>query len=115
MFEWAAKHEVEIFAGSDMYTFDLLPNAILNVTQLERWFSPVETLKAATSSAGKWLMKTGPKNPYKEAQLGTLQEGSYADVILVSGNPLEGTEVLVDSNNIVMVMKDGKVFKNLLD
>ena len=55
------------------------------------------------------------KNPYKDAQLGTLQEGSYADVILVDGNPLEGTDVLVDSNNVVLVMKDGKIFKNQLD
>jgi imidazolonepropionase-like amidohydrolase len=115
MFEWAAEHDVEMFAGSDMFTYDALPDAILNVTQLERWFSPVEALRATTSTAGKWLMATGPKNPYKDAQLGTLQEGSYADVILVSGNPLEGTEVLVDSDNIVLVMKDGKVYKNHLD
>ena len=55
-------------------------------------------------------MKTGPKNPYKEAQLGTLAEGSYADVLLVDGNPLEGTEVLSDyENNIDLVMVDGVV------
>ncbi|MEP6388347.1 MAG: amidohydrolase family protein [Halioglobus sp.] len=115
MFKWAAEKGVDMFAGSDMYTYDALPNAMLNITQLERWFSPVEALRAATSSAGKWLMKTGPKNPYKDAQLGTLKEGSYADVILVTGNPLEGTEVLADSSNVVLVMKDGKVFKNQLN
>ena len=115
MFAWAAEHDVEMFAGSDMFTYDALPDAILNVTQLERWFTPVEALRASTSSAGKWLMNTGPKNPYKDAQLGTLQEGSYADVILVDGNPLEGTEVLADSDNIVLVMVDGKVFKDHLD
>ncbi|MEP5566493.1 MAG: amidohydrolase family protein [Halioglobus sp.] len=115
MFKWASEKGVDMFAGSDMYTYDALPNAMLNITQLERWFTPVEALRAATSSAGKWLMKTGPKNPYKDAQLGTLKEGSYADVILVDGNPLEGTEVLVDSNNVVLVMKDGKIFKNQLD
>ena len=69
----------------------------------------------ATSTAGKWLMKTVPKNPYKEAQLGTLVEGSYADVILVDGNPLEGVSVLLDfDNNIDFVMKDGQVYKNQL-
>jgi len=115
MFNYAAKYEVDMFAGADVYTFDLLPQAIKNITVLERWFSPVEALRAATSSAGEWLMKTGPKNPYKEAQLGTLKEGSYADMILVDGNPLEGTEILLDSNNVPMVMVDGKVTKNRLN
>ena len=115
MFKWAAKHELEIFAGSDMFTYDLIPQATKNLTTLERWFSPVQVLKMATSTAGKWLMKTGPKNPWKEAQLGTLVEGSYADVILVNGNPLNGVSVLEDfDNNIPFVMKDGKIYKNRL-
>jgi imidazolonepropionase-like amidohydrolase len=113
MFKWAAKHELEIFAGSDMFTYDLIPMATQNLVTLERWFSPVQVLKMATSTAGKWLMKTGPKNPWKEAQLGTLVEGSYADVILVNGNPLNGVEVLADyDKNIPFVMKDGKIYKN---
>jgi imidazolonepropionase-like amidohydrolase len=110
MFAWAAEHEVDMFAGSDMFTYDAVPNATQNITQLERWFTPAQALRASTSTAGKWLMKTGPKNPYKEAQLGTLVEGSYADVILVDGNPLEGTKVLEDyENTIDFVMVDGKV------
>jgi imidazolonepropionase-like amidohydrolase len=113
MFAWAAEHEVEMFAGSDMFTYDAVPNATQNITQLERWFTPVQALRASTSTAGKWLMNTGPKNPYKEAQLGTLVEGSYADVILVDGNPLESTEVLADyENNIDFVMVDGVVHRD---
>ncbi len=114
MFKWVAKYGVEMFQGGDVYTYDLLPKAILNLTILERWFTPVEALKSATSTAGKWLMKTGPKNPYKEAQLGTLQEGSYADVIMVTGNPLEGLKVLEDPDNIPLVIKDGMIYKNQL-
>ena len=110
MFAWAAEYEVDMFAGSDMFTYDAIPNATQNITQLERWFSPVQALRASTSGAGKWLMKTGPKNPYKEAQLGTLAEGSYADVLLVDGNPLEGTTVLADyENSIDVVMVNGVV------
>jgi len=115
MFKWAAKHELEIFAGSDMFTFDLIPQATKNLTTLERWFTPLQVLKMATSTAGKWLMKTGPKNPWKEAQLGTLVEGSYADVIMVNGNPLNGVSILEDfDNNIPFVMKDGEIYKNRL-
>ncbi len=110
MFAWAKEHGVKMFAGSDMFTYDAVPNATLNITQLERWFTPVEALRASTSTAGEYLMKTGPKNPYKEAQLGTLVEGSYADVILVDGNPLESTEVLADyENNIDLVMVNGEI------
>jgi imidazolonepropionase-like amidohydrolase len=114
MFNWIAKHGVEMFQGGDVYTYDLLPKAILNLTVLERWFSPVDALKSATSTAGKWLMKTGPKNPWKEAQLGTLKEGSYADVILVKGNPLKDLSVLNDSDNVQLVIVDGKIYKSLL-
>jgi len=115
MFKWAAKHKLEMFAGSDMFTYDLIPQATKNLTDLERWFTPVQVLRMATSTAGKWLMKTGPKNPYKEAQLGTLAEGSYADVILVDGNPLKTVKVLVDyDKNIDLVIKDGNIYRNEL-
>ena len=95
-----------------MYTFDLLPNAILNVTQLERWFSPVEALRAVTSSAGRWLTMTGPKNPWKAGPIGVIEEGAYADLILVDGDPLQSTEVLVDNGNVDLVMISGAVHKN---
>ncbi|MCP4765081.1 MAG: amidohydrolase family protein [Gammaproteobacteria bacterium] len=115
MFKWAAKHELEMFAGSDMFTYDLIPQATQNLVTLERWFTPLQVLKMGTSNAGKWLMKTGPKNPWKEAQLGTLIEGSYADVILVNGNPLDGVSVLADyENNIPFVMGNGRIYKNEL-
>jgi imidazolonepropionase-like amidohydrolase len=115
MFQWAAEHELEMFAGSDMFTYDLIPNATQNLVTLETWFSPVQVLRMATSTAGKWLMATGPKNPYKEAQLGTLVEGSYADIILVDGDPLESVEILADfDSNIDYVMKDGITYKNTL-
>ena len=77
------------------------------------WFSPVQVLKMGTSNAGKWLMATGPKNPYKEHQLGLIEEGAYADLILVQGDPTQDVAVLADYDaNINFVMKDGKVFKN---
>ena len=110
MFNYAAEHGVDMFAGSDMFTYDSIPIATQNITQLERWFTPVQALRASTSTAGKWLAKTGPKNPWKEAQLGTLAEGSYADVILVNGNPLQSTQVLLDyESNVNLVMVDGEI------
>ena len=112
MFEWAAEKGVQMFAGSDMYTYDLLPSAVLNITQLERWFSPVEALRASTSTPGRWLMEMGPKNPYKAGPIGVIEEGAYADLILVDGDPTQSTEVLVDPDNVDMVMIDGRVHKD---
>ena len=115
MFKWAAEHELEMFAGSDMFTYDLIPQATKNLTDLETWFTPVQVLRMATSTAGKWLMKTGPKNPYKQGPLGVIRDGAYADIILVNGDPTQGVSVLLDhENNIPFVMKDGHIYENRL-
>ena len=41
--------------------------------------------------------------------------GAYADLLLVEGNPLENIDLVVDpANNFVVIMKDGKIYKNTL-
>ena len=78
-------------------------------------FSDIEILKQNTSSAGRWLAKSGTKNPYREGALGVIEEGAYADLLLVDGNPLEDVSLVADwENNLKLIMKDGKVFKNTL-
>ncbi len=59
---------------------------------------------------------SGPMmNPYLDGPLGVIQEGAYADILVVKGNPLEDVEMLGDAeNNIALIMKDGKVYKNTL-
>ena len=58
---------------------------------------------------------SGPKNPYPEGPLGVIEEGAYADIILVKGNPLENILVLRDyKDNIHLIMKDDNVYKNEL-
>ena len=41
--------------------------------------------------------------------LGQLKEGFYADIIAVDESPLENIATL---ENVIFVMKDGKVYKN---
>ena len=44
-----------------------------------------------------------------------IEKGAYADLILVNGNPLENLDLVADpENNIVVIIKDGKVYKNML-
>ena len=81
----------------------------------KRWFDDAEILRQNTSYAGKWLAKSGTKNPYREGPIGVIKEGAYADMLLVEGNPLEDVSVMaVYKKNIKMIMKDGKLFKNTL-
>ena len=44
-----------------------------------------------------------------------IAEGAYADILLIDGNPLDDPMVLMDAEkNMPFIMKDGKVFKNVL-
>jgi len=58
---------------------------------------------------------TGPNNPWQDGPLGIIEQGAYADILIVDGNPLENIEVLADpDNNLKVIMKDGKIYKNTL-
>ena len=39
--------------------------------------------------------------------VGTLEEGKYADLLIIDGNPIEDIRILQDHSRIVGVMKDG--------
>ena len=81
----------------------------------KRWFKDIDILRQNTSNAGKWLAKSGTKNPYREGPIGVIEAGAYADMLLVKGNPLDDVSVLADwENNIKVIIKDGRIFKNTL-
>ena len=46
--------------------------------------------------------------------LGVIQEGVYADILLIDGNPMEDLLLLINKDKIPVIMKDGKIFKNTL-
>jgi imidazolonepropionase-like amidohydrolase len=42
-----------------------------------------------------------------------MEEGAYTDILLVDGNPLEDLKILTDyDNSLLLIVKDGKVYKN---
>jgi len=85
------------------------------LAKLSRWFTPYEALKMATSENAKLLGLCGPRNPYQAGPLGVIKEGAYADLILVEGNPLEDLGLVADPHkNFVLIMKDGKIYKNTI-
>jgi imidazolonepropionase-like amidohydrolase len=72
-------------------------------------------LQQVTKNNGEAIAMSGVKNPYPEGPLGVIEEGAYADILLVEGNPLQDILILRDyKENIDLIMKDGKVYKNTL-
>jgi imidazolonepropionase-like amidohydrolase len=47
-------------------------------------------------------------------KLGTIVEGKWADLIVVDGNPLEDVQLFAQPDKVVMVMKEGRIAKDLL-
>ncbi len=115
MIEWARKHNLLIISGGDTFGVDLLADNIENVIiEAELGFTPFEALKHATSNAAEVLSWSGGLNPFKEGPLGVVKKGAYADLLLIDGNPLEDLTVLRDQDNLVIIMKDGELYKNTL-
>jgi imidazolonepropionase-like amidohydrolase len=63
-------------------------------------FSPMDAIEAGTRIAAQVL---GMEN-----QLGTIEEGKLADLVLIEGNPLEDIEILLKRELIRLVIKGGK-------
>lgn len=85
------------------------------LVRLGQWFTPFEALKIATSENARLLELSGPRHPYQEGPLGVIEEGAYADLIVVNGNPLENLDLVGDpQKNFAVIMKDGTTYKNTL-
>ena len=58
---------------------------------------------------------SGPRNPYP-GKPGVIEEGAYVDLLLVDGSPLENIDLIGDpAKNFVVIMKDGKIYKNTVN
>ena len=67
-------------------------------------YTPAEALVCATRNGGLAMRREG--------DLGTLQEGMLADMLLVDGDPLADLDVLRDKGRLVMIMKDGEIYRS---
>ncbi len=110
------KYHLKLAWGTDLL---FMPGANAKQTStipmMEKWFTPFEVLKMITYDNGQLLAFSGKRSPYREGQLGILEEGAYADMILVDGNPLKNLKLMIDYNkNFVLIIKDGVIYKNTL-
>jgi imidazolonepropionase-like amidohydrolase len=113
--EWAKKYGVKILWGSDLFFGD---DARVNFRQefayRDRFFTPIEQMVQVTGNNGEILGLSTWKNPYPHGPLGVIKEGAYADMLLIDGDPTKDIRLLMDSDNIDLIMKDGKIYKNKL-
>ena len=115
--ELAKKHKVKTAFGTDIiFDPELAAKHGKFLTKLKNWYTPYEILKMATSTNAELVKMCGPRDPYPEGALGVIEEGAYADMILVDGNPLEDIDLVADAEkNFVVIMKDGVIYKNTLE
>ena len=84
------------------------------LASLVRWYTPAEALVMATSTNAELLALSGKRSPYR-GKLGVVEVSALADLLLVDGNPLQDINLVADpTRNFVIIMKDGKIYKNTL-
>jgi imidazolonepropionase-like amidohydrolase len=114
-YELAKKYKIKTAWGTDVLFSQALAGqqgAIL--ASLVRWYSPAEALVMATGTNAELLALSGKRSPYP-GKLGVVEEGALADLLLVDGDPIANINLVADpKKNFVVIMKDGKVYKNTL-
>lgn len=98
---------VRLLPGGD-YGFPFNPNG-RNARDLALWvehfgYTPAEALQAATQLGGQIMGR-----PH---ELGLLQPGYLADLLLVDGDPTENIHLLQNRHHLRAIMKDGRFHKD---
>ena len=116
MWPMAKEFGVKLAWGTDfLFEPDLNDEQNSYILPLLEWFTPAEALKMVTHDNAQLLALSGLRSPY-QGRLGVVEEGALADLILVNGNPLENIELIANpEDNFLIIMKDGKIYKNLLN
>jgi len=116
------KYKVKTFNGSDMFGWDNWHNALVNAasptTDLPKdlRFTSLESMIMSTSAPGQFLRENvnQNRNDHIAAKLGVVEKDAWADVLIWNGDPTKDISLILKEQNLKLVMKDGKVYKNLL-
>lgn len=111
----AKKYRVKTAWGTDtLFNAESARNEGEKLVWTSRFVSPAEVLTMATSANGELLALSGLRSPY-EGKLGVVEEGALADLLLVNGDPIADLKLLADpAKNLLVIMKDGRIYKNLV-
>ncbi|MCW8311069.1 amidohydrolase family protein [Sphingobacterium sp. InxBP1] len=111
----AKKYGVKLAWGTDfLFEPDLNEQQNSFLLRLQKWFTNAEIIKMVTQDNAALLQLAGLRSPYP-GKLGVIEEGAMADMLLVDGDPLKDLKLLADPNkNFLLIVKDGQIFKNIL-
>jgi imidazolonepropionase-like amidohydrolase len=90
---------VNVVAGTDAGGHGHPNNALELEHLVAAGLTPMQALQAATSRAAECLGLEG--------EIGTIEKGKWADLVLVDGDPLKDIRVLQDAQRIKRVLKGG--------
>lgn len=111
----AKQYKIKVAWGSDiLFSAAGAARQGFDLTKMAKWYTPAEVLIMATGTNAQLLKLSGRRDPYP-GRLGVVEEGAYADLLLVDGDPLTNIKLIEDADRrLVVIMKDGTVFKNIL-
>lgn len=114
-FAMAKKYKMKIAYGSDvLFNKNKASKPNAQLLKMKRWFDNYEILKMATADNADLLALSGKRSPYK-AKVGIIEEGAFADLLIIDGNPIENLELFTDTkSNLLLIMKSGQIYKNKL-
>ena len=111
----AKKFKIKTAWGTDaLFDAEAAARQGADLAKMTRWYTPIEVLRMATSGNAELLALSGKRSPYP-GKLGVVQEGALADLLLVDGDPTANIRLIEDpARYLLVIMKDGKVYKNAL-
>jgi imidazolonepropionase-like amidohydrolase len=96
---------VPIAMGTDAGMFGHGDNAYELECMVDAGMSPSQAIVASTKTAAECSELHG---------VGTLEVGKLADLLVVDGDPLQDVRLFRDRSKLLMIMKDGMVYKDQL-
>ena len=97
---------VKIAAGTDAGGHGHPSNAMEIECLVKAGLTPLQALRAATGWAAECLGM--------EREIGTIEKGKLADLVVIAGDPLDDVRVLQDVARVALVMKGGEIAANRL-
>lgn len=106
-FRLAVQAGVKVAMGTDSGVGKHGENGRELVLMAENGMTPMQAIVASTANAARLL--------HLDENLGTLEVGKLADVVVVDGDVLEDISKIADPGKVKLVLKGGRAAKNMLE
>jgi imidazolonepropionase-like amidohydrolase len=105
--EYLYRNGARLGMGTDLFGETYHPMQNMEFAYRADIIKPIDLLRSATSINAEIMKKTG--------QVGCIQPGAYADLLVIESNPLENIHVMTKPDeSFSMIMKGGQMVRNRL-